>query len=321
MKFLILPSCLTSLMIASALSGCAAVVPQELANARTAYHRASTGPAARSKPAEVHKADEALRQAEQAFSDDPTAYHTLDLAYIAQRKAEMAEALDEIDAQEAKVAQADAEFTSTQTQIMKQTKAALNQSRSDLADSERDGQKGQENLAAEKKARAEARVETDKREAATGAQLATEQAARAAAEKRASDAVQALAKLAAVKEEARGMVITLSGSVLFASDKSALLPSAQARLSSVAEALLANKQRTIVVEGHSDSKGKDAYNMELSLHRAEAVRSFLVSKGYDPSRITAQGIGKDRPIADNATVEGRANNRRVEIVVSPEAKH
>jgi outer membrane protein OmpA-like peptidoglycan-associated protein len=324
MKSMTLPLCATSLLFASAFSGCAATVPQELANARIAYHRASTGPAARSKPAEVHKADAALQQAEQAFESDPKAYHTLDLAYIAQRKAEMAEAFAEIDTQEAQVAQSNAEFTSTQTQIMKQTKAALNQSRSDLAESERDGQKSQENLAVEKKARAETekreattRVETEKREAASGAQLATEQAARAAAEKRAADAVLALANLAAVKEEARGLVITLSGSVLFASDQSALLPSAQSRLSHVAEALLANGQRTIVVEGHSDSKGKDAHNVELSLRRAEAVRSFLISKGYDASRITAQGIGKDRPIADNGTVEGRANNRRVEIVVSP----
>lgn len=111
------------------------------------------------------------------------------------------------------------------------------------------------------------------------------------------------------------MVITLSGSVLFRTDEAILLPSAQARLDQVANALLAQPTRTLVIEGHTDSRGDDGHNLELSQRRAEAVRSFLVSKGYAASRIQASGVGEVRPIADNGTQEGMANNRRVEIVV------
>ncbi len=128
----------------------------------------------------------------------------------------------------------------------------------------------------------------------------------------------ALAKLAAVKEEARGLS-SLSGSVLFASDQAVLLPEAQTRLDQVAQALLANKERTIIVEGYTDSRGSDDHNLDLSRRRAEAVRSYLTSRGYEPDRISARGMGKDSPVASNSTAEGRANNRRVEIVIQPAA--
>jgi outer membrane protein OmpA-like peptidoglycan-associated protein len=130
-----------------------------------------------------------------------------------------------------------------------------------------------------------------------------------------------LAKLAAVREEARGLVITLSGSVLFASGQSMLLPSARSRLNQVAEALMESSGRKLTVEGHTDSKGSAQYNYGLSQRRADAVRSYLVSRGYPTDLIEAHGIGEDRPVADNASAEGRANNRRVEIVVAPEANY
>jgi outer membrane protein OmpA-like peptidoglycan-associated protein len=126
-----------------------------------------------------------------------------------------------------------------------------------------------------------------------------------------------LAKWAAVKEEPRGVVITLSGSVLFASDKSALLPEAKTRLSQVTAALLETKERHLDVQGYTDSQGKDAYNLDLSQKRADAVRTYLISQGYPPDLIAAHGAGKASPIADNNTAEGRANNRRVEIIIEP----
>jgi outer membrane protein OmpA-like peptidoglycan-associated protein len=114
------------------------------------------------------------------------------------------------------------------------------------------------------------------------------------------------------------MVITLSGGVLFASNHSDLLPSAQAKLNDVAAAL--TKQDTeskINVEGFTDSQGDASYNQELSQRRAQTVRDYLVSRGISSDRVTAQGFGLTRPVADNASPEGRANNRRVEIVVQP----
>jgi outer membrane protein OmpA-like peptidoglycan-associated protein len=142
-------------------------------------------------------------------------------------------------------------------------------------------------------------------------QLADEAARRKSAE-------EELARLAQVKQDERGTVITLSGSVLFASDKAELLPEAQQRLTEVANALNSrNPNAQIVIEGHSDSKGSKSYNLELSARRAEAVRTYLISQGIGANRISSQGLGFTHPISDNKTAEGRANNRRVEIVVQP----
>lgn len=271
------------------LVGCAASIPpKELINARLAYQQASTGQAAQLVPAELHKAQAALAIAEKSFQDDPESFRTQDLAYVADRKAKIAEALATTVAEKAATEKANKDYQATQTEILKNTKE-------DLAASERSDLLKTEQLAAEQKARLEA-------------------------ENRAAKAQEDLAKLAAVKEEARGLVITLSGSVLFASNKSELLPAAQNRLNQVADALLATKERKLTVEGHTDSQGSSRHNQELSQQRADAVRSYLISRGYPSDLIQAQGIGEDRPVADNSSAEGRANNRRVEIIVDRAAK-
>jgi outer membrane protein OmpA-like peptidoglycan-associated protein len=150
------------------------------------------------------------------------------------------------------------------------------------------------------------------------AQLKDEEARRREAEAKAAAATEKLKQLADVKQDERGTVITLSGSVLFASDETVLLPAAQRRLEQVAKALKeGNPDAQIVVEGHTDSRGSESYNLDLSARRAQAVRRFLVSQGVDESRIRAEGLGFTQPVADNKTAEGRANNRRVEIVVQP----
>jgi len=146
----------------------------------------------------------------------------------------------------------------------------------------------------------------------TTEQLSIEEQARIDAE---LIAAAALAELAAVKEEERGLVITLSGSVLFASNESTLLPAAQDRLNKVADALLVSKEKHLIIEGFTDSQGSAESNISLSQRRADAVRSYLISRGYPSDLINTQGIGEERPVADNNSAEGRANNRRVEIVV------
>ncbi|MDP2316504.1 MAG: OmpA family protein [Pseudomonadota bacterium] len=296
-----------SLLLTIALLGaCAPKVPPELSLARGAYAQASAGPAATLVPAELHKAHEALGEAETAFKDDPRGYHTKDLAYVAQRKAELAEALA-ASASESKSADAsNSQYQTTQDAIMRDTKAQLGETKSDLAATQTVAARTAEQLTASEAAGAK-----------TTAQLTASEAARAQAEARAAEAMAALAKLAAVKEETRGLVITLSGSVLFRSDESNLLPEAQTRLGQVTDALMATKERSILIEGHTDSQGTDADNIGLSQRRAEAVRTFLTARGYDAARIRAVGVGESRPVADNASPEGRANNRRVEIIVEP----
>jgi outer membrane protein OmpA-like peptidoglycan-associated protein len=122
--------------------------------------------------------------------------------------------------------------------------------------------------------------------------------------------------MASVKEEARGMVITLNGAVLFTSGKSELLPMAKSKLDEVANALAEQGFKKIVIEGHTDSRGSVKQNEALSLSRATAVKTHLVSRGLDATKIEAVGLASTRAVDTNDTQEGRANNRRVEIVVS-----
>jgi outer membrane protein OmpA-like peptidoglycan-associated protein len=286
-------SLLTAIICAGVLGACATTVPIELVDARDAYHRASVGNTAQVAPAELHVANLALAQAEQSFRTDPDSYRTRDLAYVAWRKAQLADAAASIAIQQKSEAQAKNDYQTTQGKVVAKTKQDLSQTRSALAASQRIGE-------------------------ATAEQLSTEQEARAAAEKRAADAQAALAKLAAVKEEPRGMVITLSGSVLFASNRAILLPEARTRLDQVAEVLLTSRERKLTVEGYTDSQGSVNFNLDLSQRRADAVRSYLVERGYQGDLIQAHGLGKGNPIADNGSAEGRANNRRVEIIIEHE---
>jgi len=80
------------------------------------------------------------------------------------------------------------------------------------------------------------------------------------------------------------------------------------------------KERKLTIEGHTDSQGSSAFNQDLSQRRANAVRSYIISRGYPSDLVVAQGIGKDRPVADNTSPEGRANNRRVEIIIDRSPK-
>ena len=146
---------------------------------------------------------------------------------------------------------------------------------------------------------------------------ANDAAARAEAERAAREAEEArkrLAKFADVKEDERGTIITLAGGIPFKTGKADLQPVAVDRLKIVAEALKGT-QRTILVEGHTDSTGKPETNAKLSQARADTVRKYLVDGGVPADQIRAQGIGQDRPIADNKTSAGRAKNRRVEVIL------
>jgi outer membrane protein OmpA-like peptidoglycan-associated protein len=283
-------------------AGCAAVVPRELADARTAYQHASSSRASDLSPAELHKAKEALVKAEESWSAEPESAQTRDLAYVAQRKAQLAEAMAGIALAKNDKSTADQSINSSEHTLAKRTAGELTQTREQLAESQRNAAKDQQALGTERQARLDADQRT------------------AAADARAKGAEDALAKLAAVKEDERGMVITLSGSVLFPSDQSSLLPEAQQRLNQVADALMATKERNIVVEGHTDSRGSESHNLDLSQRRAESVRTYLVARGYEPDRMQAHGMGKGSPVTSNDTAEGRANNRRVEIIVQPASK-
>ncbi len=109
--------------------------------------------------------------------------------------------------------------------------------------------------------------------------------------------------------------ITFEADTFFDFDKSVLKPAGKTRLSDLASKLQGIDIEVVVATGHTDSVGSDAYNMKLSLRRANAVKAFLVSKGIPADRIFTAGKGESSPVASNKTREGRAKNRRVEVEV------
>jgi outer membrane protein OmpA-like peptidoglycan-associated protein len=242
-------------------------------------------------PTDVHEADLALQRAEQAWRDAPDDPSTIDLAIVADRKAQIAQAAAATikSQQDAQMAKSQGE-TMTASQLanangqLGQTRAALGQTQMQLQ---------QQQVAS----------------AAQAAQLADMQA-------KLKDARDTIAKIASVKDDDRGMVITLQGEVLFQTGKYNLKAGAMAKLDQIAEALK-GKEQPIVVYGYTDNVGALDMNNTLSQNRAGAVRDYLVTKGIPQDLISAQGKGPSDPISDNTSVEGRASNRRVELVVSP----
>jgi outer membrane protein OmpA-like peptidoglycan-associated protein len=117
---------------------------------------------------------------------------------------------------------------------------------------------------------------------------------------------------------ARGLIVNMSD-VLFDTASATLKPGAREKRSRVAGILLSNPVLKIDIEGHTDSVGGDDYNQGLSERRAESVRAYLVRQGITPQTVDAEGFGKSRPVATNATAAGRQQNRRVELVISGES--
>ena len=107
--------------------------------------------------------------------------------------------------------------------------------------------------------------------------------------------------------------VVLNADTFFDFDKATLKPEGRQVLDQVAEQASAMELETLIAVGHTDSTGPDAYNQKLSMRRANSVKDYLVSKGIPADRIYTEGKGESEPIATNATREGRAQNRRVEI--------
>jgi outer membrane protein OmpA-like peptidoglycan-associated protein len=265
--------------VAFASVACGSSAPtQQLVDARRTYNEAASSEASRLTPDKLLAAQQALEQAERAHNEDPGSMQEAHLGYLAARKSAMAIAYGKIAAAKETEEQSDAKY-----QEGLRDRADANQSQ--LSDT-------QDALGAERTRRVEA-------------------------EKRAASALASLAEIAKVNEEQRGTVITLPGGVLFPSGGTTLSSPARQSLDRVAQALSAQPTESqIVIEGHTDARGSDQRNQQLSQQRAEAVRDYLVQRGVDSQRLAAVGRGEAAPIADNDSAEGRATNRRVEIVVS-----
>lgn len=114
--------------------------------------------------------------------------------------------------------------------------------------------------------------------------------------------------------------VTFDSGILFATNSSTLSAASRDALARFAQNMNANPDTDIKVIGHTDNTGRAAYNQTLSEKRAASVSDFLRAQGVAASRLTSLGMGMNEPVADNATVEGRAKNRRVEVFIIPNAK-
>jgi len=291
---------LATLAFTGVMIGCATTAPTELVQARTAFAASNSGLAAKLTPTELHDAWIVLAKANKEFDEHGDTTVCRDYAYIAQRKLELADVKARTELDREKIAEAVKAGVAVRDNQVKSTRAALSSTREQLNEERRDSN-----------------AKTTEMEK-TAEQLAAEKLARESAEAKLAGAMKDLATIAAVKEETRGLVITLSGSILFASNKYALLNTAMTKLDQVAEALKAqDSDKRMVVEGHTDSQGSDRINQPLSLNRADAVRDYLVSRGVDHDKISAVGMGSSHPLVDNRNAENRADNRRVEIIIQP----
>lgn len=288
---------------AAVLMACASTPPTNAAleEARAVYAQAAADVhTARSAPLDLRRAQEALTRAEEAHKQGDDAQSVAHYAYLARQRATTA-------LQSGEVARAELAVT----EAAKQRDRILLDARTRSAEaSAADALKANENARQQQAEAERAREQAVKARQEAEAQLAAAQAAQAKAAK----LQQQLTDLQAQQTD-RGMVLTL-GDVLFDTGRAVLKSGAMVTIDRLAAFMKDNPERTLVVEGHTDSVGSDAFNLTLSQQRADAVKSALSMRGVDGNRVTTEGFGKARPVASNDTAEGRQRNRRVEVVIS-----
>ncbi len=325
--------------IQDAIFGIDSKTPLELFEARNAVRIAHVAQAERYAPSILSKAEQQLRQAEEAYRQKQTRSTIEAAAREAAQTAEESRVMAvQQKAEEEAQAQAAAEKKAAEERAAKARADAEAQSRAraeaETARAEAEAAKAEAQKAAEEagrqrqeaeKAKAEAlaqqqvlAAETDKaRQAAAESDKLREQAEKEKQEMRAR-LLQQLNSVLATRDTARGLIANMSD-VLFKSGSFELLPGARERLAKVSGIVLAYEGLRLAIEGHTDSIGGDDYNRRLSEQRAGAVRDYLVQQGINSDAITASGFGKSEPVASNDTPEGRQQNRRVELVVSGNA--
>lgn len=284
----------------AALAAACATTPQSnsaLEQARAAYEAArNDAAAAEAAPVVLDKAENELEQAESLFEDGGDAELVDHHAYLALRQSEIAIARGRVAVAESQVAAADA-----------QRQEVLLEART------RDARRSEE--------RAEARA-LEAAAALSSAEQSAQQAAaaQARAEQLQAEAVELQSQLQELqaKPTPRGLVLTL-GDVLFDTAEAQLKPGADRALNELVEFMEEYPERNVMIEGFTDARGGETYNLGLSERRADAVESALIAEGIDQRRIRSRGFGEAYPVASNETDAGRQLNRRVEVIISDDA--
>jgi outer membrane protein OmpA-like peptidoglycan-associated protein len=260
-----------------------------LEQARTSVRTVEQDPlAAETASTEIQSAHAALDDADQAYRDHESLELITHKAYMAQRYADIAK--ERIAEGRAKKEIADAEGVRTKVLLEARTREAQKATQ--------DAQTAQRQA----------------EQASQQAEQATQQAQEA--HERNQDLEHELARLEP-KETERGLVLTL-GDVLFDTGQNSLKPGAGRTIDQLATFMSDHMDRKVLIEGHTDARGADDYNVQLSERRADAVRDALVARGISADRIRTVGLGESYPIAGNDTTAGMQANRRVEIVISDE---
>jgi len=276
-----------TLLVAAIVSGCSSMPNQSLTEAHSSYNNARTNPDVTNLAAlELKDAGDSLNKADSAFSEDEDEETVNHLAYLAKQQVGIAQ-------ETAKRKTAELAVT---TSAAKRTQVQL-----DARTAEADAAKLQVEI-----------VEENANWQAT--QLAV---ASANSERDQALIAQQEIQLQALnaKKTERGMVITL-GDVLFSTNKAQLKSGGMRNVQKLAEFLTQYPQYKVSVEGHTDSRGTDEHNQDLSERRAYAVRTALMEMAISSDRVATRGYGEAFPVAGNDTAASRQLNRRVEIIVS-----
>jgi outer membrane protein OmpA-like peptidoglycan-associated protein len=294
---------LLSGVAALALAACSSTPTRNasLEDARQVVSQASSnGEVLRHAQTELARAREALNLADRAWIDKGNDAETAHRAYLASQRARIAMNLAAQRAADQRVTQASAERERVRADVRS-----------------REAQIAQQNAQAAQMQAQSAQIQAQNAQAAAQSAQAQAQTATSVAmseSERANRLQRELEQLAA-KQTDHGMVVSLQD-VLFDTGRATLRSGAQAKLDQLAAVLRNYPERRVMVEGFTDAVGSDESNLALSEARAESVRAALITRGVAANRIDVRGHGESRPVASNATPEGRQQNRRVEVVFS-----
>jgi len=310
------------------LAGCATVPPQNamLESARSSYRAVQDDPDTRQfASVELDQAANALKAANAAWARKDDEARVDHLAYLARQQVAIANETTRRRSAERAASNAGAARSEVRLEArtveaersQREAEAATREAQS--ATREADAARRESEAAAQRAAKAAAEADTARRATeAARAKTAAAQTAAQAAQARNAELAARLEALNARKTD-RGMVVTI-GDVLFDTNRSELRDSGLRSLDKLATFMKEYPQRTLLIEGYTDSTGGDAINLPLSARRAESVRDALATSGIASSRLQARGLGATNPVGSNATVAGRQSNRRVEVIISDDAE-
>ena len=273
---------ISAILIAGVMSGCKQEPTPQLKEAQSFYEKAKNDvKVEENAPIALYEAQKTLKNAETAENAKSMNH----LAYLAKRKVQIAKEIAERKEALKKIE----ELKQIKNRVILEAREAeINRAKQEIENK-------------------------TKKLKSTEEQIKAEQARIKAEQEKTKKLQQELAELHA-KQTKRGLVLTL-GDVLFETNKADLLPGAMRSIDKLANFLEDNPNRKVLIEGHTDSRGSEAYNLKLSQKRADAVKQALISRGIESTRIIAKGYGEAYPVASNLTSAGRQQNRRVEIVI------